>query len=141
VGAVPVRVWATTYYPEEGFPRGARTASGYGCSERVAAANLIPRYAFVWTPATGIRQVLDTGARRNDAIAQRRYGAEFWVDFWEPRRGLLFGDDNAYVRTVWVIERRAAEAEVERLTAEVERLRMTAAAMNSADREGAASDD
>lgn len=35
----------------------------------------------------------------------------------------------------------AAEAEVERLTAEVERLRMTAAAMNSADREGAASDD
>lgn len=107
VGAVPVRVWATTYYPEEGFPRGARTASGYGCSERVAAANLIPRYAFVWTPATGIRQVLDTGARRNDAVAQRRYGAECWVDFWEPRRGLLFGDDNAYVRTVWVIERRA----------------------------------
>ena len=38
VGAVPVRVWATTYYPEEGFPRGARTASGYGCSRRCCSA-------------------------------------------------------------------------------------------------------
>lgn len=104
-GAQQVRCWVTTYYPEEGFPRGATTASGHGCSERVAAANRLPRHSWIWTPETGLRQILDTGARSNDARAQR-LGASLWVDLWEPRRGLLFGDDNAGVRTVWVIERR-----------------------------------
>mgnify|MGYP001455408016 CR=1 FL=1 len=102
-GAQQVRCWVTTYYPEEGFPRGATTASGHGCSERVAAANRLPRHSWIWTPETGLRQVLDRGARSNDAVAQRRYGADLWVDIWEPRRAATFGDDNAGARTVWCI--------------------------------------
>lgn len=104
-GATPLPVWVTTYYPEEGFARGEATASGYGCSERVAAANLLPRWCFVWLPSVGLRQVLDCGARANDRVAQRR-GAACWVDLWEPRRGMLFGDDNGGVQTAWVISRR-----------------------------------
>lgn len=105
VGAVPVRVWATTYYPEEGFPRGARTASGYGCSERVAACNRLPARTFVWTQQSGIRQVLDTGARSNDARAER-LGADMWMDVWEEHEGDVWGDENGGVRTVWIVPRR-----------------------------------
>ena len=104
-GAERTRCWVTTYFPEEGNHRGDLTASGYGCSERVASANLIPRWSWVWTPQTGIRQVMDRGARSNDAVAQRRYGAELWIDLWEAREGSLFGDENAGARTVWIIRR------------------------------------
>jgi len=99
-----VRAWVTTYYPEEGFPRGQETRYGHGVDERCVAANLLPAYTWVWHPRTGIRQVLDTGARSNDGVARRR-GAELWIDYWEPRRGSLWGDDNAGVQQVWIIGR------------------------------------
>ena len=94
------RAWVTTYYPEEGFGRGdeCRWWSA-GCSERVAAANKLPAYAWVWVWPGHLRQVLDTGARRNDVIAARK-GADLWLDLWEPKRGTLFGDDNAGVRVI-----------------------------------------
>lgn len=104
-GAQKTRCWVTTYFPEEGNHRGDTTASGWGCSERVASANLLPMWTWVWTPQTGIRQVMDRGARSNDAVAQRRYGAELWIDFWEPREGSLFGDENGGARSVWIIRR------------------------------------
>jgi len=97
-----VRAWVTTYFPEEGFPRGQTTRYGHGVDERCVAANLLPAYTWVWHPRTGIRQVLDTGARRNDRVARRK-GADLWLDFWEPVRGSLWGDDNAGVRQIWVI--------------------------------------
>lgn len=105
IGARQVRAWVTTYYPEEGFPRGQMCRWGYPVSERVAAANLLPARTFIWLPEAGVRQVLDTGARSNDAVAQR-LGGSLWLDIWEPRRGLLFGDDNAGVRVIYIIERR-----------------------------------
>lgn len=105
IGARKHRVWATTYFPEEGFPRGQMCRWGYPVSERVVAANRLPARTFVWHPLAGIRQVLDTGARSNDTHADRM-GAALWVDWWEPHRGMLFGDDNAQIQTVWVIDRR-----------------------------------
>jgi hypothetical protein len=105
IGATRVRAWVTTYYPSEGFYRGKGTRWGYPVSERCAAANRLPARTFVWTNETGIRQILDTGARSNDYRAVRK-GAELWVDFWEPTRGSLFGSDNADVRDIYVIERR-----------------------------------
>lgn len=80
-----VKLWLTQYYPSEG-PDSRCTASGVPVSLRVASANLIPRYSFVWTeqPAR-LRQVLDTGARRNDRIAKRR-GCYAWMDEWIPRK-------------------------------------------------------
>jgi len=78
--------WVTQYYPAEGYARGEETASGYGCSERVAAATALPLFSFVWIEQVGIRQVLDTGAARNDAIARAK-GAEMWVDIWVERPG------------------------------------------------------
>ena len=105
-GAVRRRAWITTYFPEEGNHRGDVCRWwGAGCSERVAAANRIPARAFVWANRTGIRQILDTGARSNDTRADR-LGADLWVDYWEPKRGSLWGDDNAGVQDVWVIPRR-----------------------------------
>lgn len=104
-GAQKTRCWVTTFFPAEGNHRGDTTASGWGCSERVASANLLPMWTWVWTPQTGIRQVMDRGARSNDAVAQRRYGAELWIDFWEPREGSLFGDENGGARSVWIIRR------------------------------------
>lgn len=107
IGATRKRAWVTTYFPEEGHHRGDETASGYGCSERVASANLIPRRSFVWTQATGLRQVLDRGASSNDDRARRKpYYAELWIDFWEPSERLLFGDENGGAQTVWIVERR-----------------------------------
>lgn len=94
------RAWVTTYFPEEGFPRGAECRWwSAGCSERVAAANKISPYAWVWISPGHLRQVLDTGSLRNDVVAQRK-GAALWVDLWEPKRGTLFGDDNAGVRVI-----------------------------------------
>jgi len=84
--------WVTQYYPAEGYARGEETASGYGCSERVAAATALPLFSFVWIEQVGIRQVLDTGSRRNDVIARRK-GAEMWVDIWVERPG-DFGFDS-----------------------------------------------
>lgn len=105
IGATQRRAWVTTYFPEEGFPRGQMCRWGYPVSERVAASNRLPARTFVWHPKTGIRQVLDTGAKSNDSRADRM-GADLWCDFWEPRRNSLFGTDNARVQTIWIIERR-----------------------------------
>jgi len=80
------RAWATQYYPSEGFPRGQACSTGYPVDERVAAANELPAYAWVWSNTTGLRQVLDCGARRNDRVARRK-GADLWIDFWVPRAG------------------------------------------------------
>jgi hypothetical protein len=52
------------------------------CTMRTAAANRIPQYAWVWTERTGLRQVLDTGARANDRVARSKGGT--WVDIWYP---------------------------------------------------------
>ena len=98
--------WVTSYYPSEGFPRGQGTRWGYGVNERCAAANELPGFSFVWTPATGIRQVLDTGADSNDRRARSREGASHWCDFWEARKGSLFGDHNGGTRMVWAVRGR-----------------------------------
>ena len=80
------RVWATQFFPAEGYDYGEETRSGYGCSLRVAAATAIPLYSFVWTGRTGIRQVLDTGSPRNDRVARGK-GARMWIDFWVWHEG------------------------------------------------------
>ena len=108
-GGVRKRIWLTTYYPEEGFRRGQPCRWwDRGCSERVAAANELPAYAFVYIEGVGLRQVLDTGAARNDIIARRK-GAEHWIDIWEARKGATFGDDNGGIRTAWGIRGRMPE--------------------------------
>lgn len=105
-GGVKRKIWLTSYYTEEGFPRGATCRWwGEGCSERVAAANELPGFAFIWIPEVGLRQVLDTGARSNDSVARRK-GAHHWVDIWEAKRGVTFGDDNGGIREAWGIRGR-----------------------------------
>ena len=83
------KAWLTVYGPWEGR-QGRITASGAKCSPRVAAANSVRMGWFIWlqsTPNGGaeIRQVLDCGAKRNDAIARTK-GASLWADLWHPRR-------------------------------------------------------
>ncbi len=83
------KAWLTVYGPWEGR-QGRITASGAKCSPRVAAANSVRMGWFIWlqsTPNGGaeIRQVLDCGAKRNDAIARAK-GASLWADLWHPRR-------------------------------------------------------
>ena len=71
---------------------GQRDRRGRPCTSRTAAATSIPYGAWVWTPLTGIRQVLDTGARTNDrtarAVALSRGVQDaheaVWVDIWYP---------------------------------------------------------
>lgn len=84
--------WVTSYYPSEGFVEGQCTRSGNGVSLRSAAVRRADwrqrRGQYIWTAAYGIRIVEDTGADRNQRIAQRR-GAEIWLDYWfrGPKRG------------------------------------------------------
>jgi len=104
--------WVTSYFPAEGFARGQQCRWwGAGCSERVAAANELPGFAFVWMPETGLRQILDTGADSNDRRARNprrasRRPADHWADFWEEREGSLFGDENGGTREVWAVRGR-----------------------------------
>jgi len=99
--------WVTTYHEDEGNMRGNQCRWwDAGCSERVAAANELPGFAFVWMPETGLRQVLDTGADSNDRRARGREGAAHWVDFWEAHKGSLFGDHNGGTRKVWAVRGR-----------------------------------
>jgi hypothetical protein len=93
-GATASRVvWLTAYYASEGRD-GRIDNHGNPCTYRTAAANEVPRGSYIWT-RYGLRQVLDSGAHRNDGIARRK-GAEFWVDYWaENAAHCPFGDDNA----------------------------------------------
>jgi len=80
--------WVTVYCPPW-FPRGKKTRSGFGCSEKVAAANRIAQGKWVWvqdSPAGGatVRQILDTGSQANYRRARLR-GADLWIDIWHPR--------------------------------------------------------
>ena len=61
---------------------GKRDRHGNPCTLRTCASNRIPQYAWVWTERTGLRQVLDTGARANDRVARILGGT--WVDVWYP---------------------------------------------------------
>lgn len=61
---------------------GKRDRRGRACTMRTAASNRIPEYSYIWTERTGLRQVLDTGARSNDGIARRKGGT--WCDIWYP---------------------------------------------------------
>ena len=61
---------------------GKRDRRGKPCTLRTCASNRIPQYAWVWTERTGLRQVLDTGARANDRVARSKGGT--WVDVWYP---------------------------------------------------------
>ena len=55
---------------------------GRACTMRTAASNIIPENSYIWTERTGLRQVLDTGARANDRVARILGGT--WVDVWYP---------------------------------------------------------
>jgi hypothetical protein len=79
--------WITTYYPQEGFWRGKGCRWGIGTSERVAAANLLPAKTFVWiSNPPHLRQVWDTGSKRNDRVARSKQ-ASLWIDLWVPFPG------------------------------------------------------
>lgn len=77
------RAWLTAYYGTR--PDGKRDRYGRPCTLRHAAARdeQVPRRAFVWTAESGIRQVLDTGAKSNIRRARAK-GAHVWIDAWLP---------------------------------------------------------
>jgi hypothetical protein len=86
-------VWLTSYYGTEKDGRVDR--AGDRCTLRHVAANLAPRYGWIWT-RFGLRQVLDCGARRNDDYARypwryeehrHRQPADMWADYWFARPG------------------------------------------------------
>lgn len=87
----------TTYYPQEGFPRGQATRSGAGVCEKHAAClrREWPRLrgSYVWVQPTtnsqgrlvgGIRQIMDTGANSNHSRFGTRMGSDRWLDYWYP---------------------------------------------------------
>ena len=87
----------TTYYPQEGFPRGQATRSGVGVCEKHAAClrREWPRLrgSYVWVQPTtnsqgrlvgGIRQIMDTGANGNHQRFGTRMGSDRWLDYWYP---------------------------------------------------------
>ena len=81
-------VWLTHYSADEGRD-GRIDNKGNACTRRTAAANEIPRGSYVWIEAAGeLRQILDSGARRNDRIGRRkdrRVRTPGWVDVWYRR--------------------------------------------------------
>ena len=87
----------TTYYPQEGFPRGQATRSGAGVCEKHAAClrREWPRLrgSYVWVQPTtnsqgrlvgGLRQIMDTGANSNHRRFGTRMGSDRWLDYWYP---------------------------------------------------------
>lgn len=76
------KVWLTVYYGNR--RHGQIDRRGRKCTMRTAAATSIAENAYVWcSPPGELRQILDTGSKRNDGRARRK-GAERWVDFWYP---------------------------------------------------------
>lgn len=79
------RAWVTAYYPWEGRS-GRIDRRGNPCTLRTAAANKIPYGTYVWIEnPCQMRQIVDCGAKSNDAIAQRK-GARLWIDLWSRTR-------------------------------------------------------
>jgi len=78
------RIYATCYYGTEWD--GKTDRRGRRCTMRTCAANTIRENGYVWSEASGMRQVRDCGSTRNDRAA-RRAGADHWVDFWYPTAG------------------------------------------------------
>lgn len=79
------RAWVTAYYPWEGRS-GRVDRRGNPCTLRTAAANKIPYGTYVWIEnPCQMRQIVDCGAKSNDAIAQRK-GARLWIDLWSRTR-------------------------------------------------------
>ena len=78
-------VWITHYSADEGRD-GRIDNKGNACTRRTAAANEIPRGSYVWIEDAGeLRQILDSGSRRNDRIGRgkdRRVRTPGWVDVW-----------------------------------------------------------
>jgi hypothetical protein len=76
-------VWLTCYYATEGRD-GQIDRRGRKCTMRTAAATSIKENAYVWCwPPGELRQIRDTGSRRNDRVARRK-GADRWIDYWYP---------------------------------------------------------
>jgi hypothetical protein len=77
------RAWLTAYYGTR--PDGKRDRYGRPCTLRHAAARdeQVPKRAYIWTAQSGIRQVLDTGAKSNIRRARKK-GADVWIDAWLP---------------------------------------------------------
>jgi hypothetical protein len=95
--AVQGTATVTSYYPQEGFPRGQATRSGVGVCEKHAAClrNEWPRLrgSYVWVQPTansqgrlvgGIRQIMDTGANSNHSRFGTAMGSDRWLDYWYP---------------------------------------------------------
>lgn len=77
------KAWLTAYYGTR--PDGRRDRYGNPCTWRHAAARdeQVPRNAYIWTAESGLRQVLDTGAKSNISRARAK-GACTWIDAWLP---------------------------------------------------------
>jgi len=94
----PMLAWITNYWSgERGVNR--TTASGRTVSSRVAA--MIDKPWGTWVLISlpdgyELRQIFDTGSRRNLSRARSR-GAQTWVDRWVPRR-----DRQSWVRPVYI---------------------------------------
>lgn len=77
----PARLVLTGYYGTEGS--GRTDAHGNRCTLHTAASNKLPQGTWLWTEASGLRRVSDTGSHSNDRRAARKGGT--WVDIWWPR--------------------------------------------------------
>lgn len=102
-GGRPRALVLTAYYGTE--PSGRYDGHDQRCSMRTCASNRLPQYAWLWTPQSGLRQVLDTGSPSNDRTARMLGGT--WVDVWWPRRGQAGVDG-------WVVARGTVAARGER---------------------------
>lgn len=91
-GAEANRLMVLTQYNGGEGRAGRVDRRGRPCSLRTSASNLLPYRSYIWTEKSGLRQVLDCGARRNDGMARRvakRCGWDdwhraVWVDVWYP---------------------------------------------------------
>ena len=59
---------------------GHKDGRGIPCTLRTAASNRITRDTCIWTEASGLRQILDSGSHANDGRAAGMGGT--WVDAW-----------------------------------------------------------